>query len=63
MRDTISDMLRANLAASRAAVAALLLAVTCGLGGCAGGGAPGGSFAMAGGGTTVAFESIDGPPP
>ncbi|HKS20928.1 MAG TPA: hypothetical protein VJS63_17115, partial [Bradyrhizobium sp.] len=34
------------------------------LGGCAGGGgAASGAFAMAGGGSTVAFESIDGPPP
>ena len=37
----------------------------CALGGCAGSGAASGSFAMAGagGGPTVAFESIDGPPP
>ncbi len=41
----------------------MLLAVACGLGGCAGGGAAGGPFAMAGGSPTVAFESIDGPPP
>jgi hypothetical protein len=48
----------------RAAVAVLLLGIACGLGGCASGGASS-SFAMAdsGGGTTVAFESIDGPPP
>jgi hypothetical protein len=45
----------------------LLLAMACGLGGCAGGG--GGvesAFAQAGNGNngaTVAFESIDGPPP
>jgi hypothetical protein len=63
MRDTISDIFRARLAAPRAAIAALLLTVACGLGGCAGGGAPGGSFAMATSGSTVAFESIDGPPP
>ena len=46
-------------------VAALLLAIGCGLGGCAGGGAASASFAMAsaGSGPTVAFESIDGPPP
>src|SRR5215470_8380527 len=52
-------------AASRAAIAATLLAA-CALGGCAstGGGAASGAFAMAGGGAaTVAFESIDGPPP
>jgi hypothetical protein len=46
-------------------MAAVLLAMACGLGGCAGGGAVSGSFAMAsaGNGPTVAFESIDGPPP
>jgi hypothetical protein len=44
-------------------MAALLLAFACGLSGCASSGAAGGSFAMAGGGATVAFESIDGPPP
>ena len=49
----------------RAVTAVALLAVACALGGCASGGAPGGSFAMASGGSgpTVAFESIDGPPP
>ena len=47
--------------ASRAAMAAALLAIACGFGGCAGGGASG-PMAMAGG-ATVAFESIDGPPP
>src|SRR5438876_7173440 len=52
--------------APRAMLAATWLAVACGLGGCASGGAGNNSFAMAGGGaggTTVAFESIDGPPP
>ena len=45
-------------------IAAALFAVSCTLGGCAGGGAASGSFAMAtSGGSTVAFESIDGPPP
>jgi hypothetical protein len=42
------------------------LVVACGLGGCANGGAVANSYAMAGGGgngATVAFESIDGPPP
>jgi hypothetical protein len=44
-------------------MAAALLAA-CALGGCASTGAGSGSFAMAsGGGSTVAFESIDGPPP
>jgi hypothetical protein len=44
-----------------------LFVVACALGGCAGGGTASSSFAMAssgsGGGATVAFESIDGPPP
>jgi len=52
--------------AGRAAIAAALLAVACGLGGCAGGAATN-SYAMASSrsanGATVAFESIDGPPP
>lgn len=66
MRDIIQTLFRAVTAgptAPRAAVAAVLLAIACGLGGCAGSGAASGSFAMAGGGATVAFESIDGPPP
>jgi hypothetical protein len=48
---------------SRVVVAAVWLALTCGLGGCASGGAASNSFAMASDGATVAFESIDGPPP
>jgi hypothetical protein len=68
MRDTIATLFRAATAkrtAPRAAAATMLLALACVLGGCASGGAPGGSFAMASGGSgaTVAFESIDGPPP
>ncbi len=49
----------------RAGFAALVVAAACALGGCAGGGAVSDSFAMAGApsGPTVAFESIDGPPP
>ncbi len=50
----------------RAAIAALLLAATCALGGCASGGATSNAYAMApstGGGATVAFETVDGPPP
>jgi len=41
------------------------MAMACGLGGCAGGGAVSGSFAMASAASipTVTFESIDGPPP
>jgi hypothetical protein len=57
----------AGSAAPRALRAVVLLAVLCGLGGalggCAGGGPAGNAFASAGGGATVAFESIDGPPP
>ena len=53
----------AGFGAPRALRAALLLAGLCALGGCASGGAPAGAFASAGGGATVAFESIDGPPP
>jgi hypothetical protein len=57
----------AGSAAPRALRAALLLAVLCGfgggLGGCASGGPAASAFASAGGGATVAFESIDGPPP
>jgi hypothetical protein len=61
MRDTITTLFRVGR--PRAAFATLLLAA-CGLGGCASGGSVGGSFAMtSGGGPTVAFESIDGPPP
>ncbi len=54
------------LRAGSRVLAAMLLAATCALGGCAGGGPASNSYAMApssGGGTTVAFESIDGPPP
>jgi hypothetical protein len=64
MRDVIKALC---LRTPRVMIAAALLVVSCALGGCAGGGAASGSFAMApgpsGGGPTVAFESIDGPPP
>src|SRR6202045_1055967 len=67
MRDTIATLFRAATAsrtAPRAAATAMLLALACALRGRASRGAPGGSFAMASGsGATVAFESIDGPPP
>jgi hypothetical protein len=60
MSDTIVPLYRL----ARAAIAAALLAAACALGGCANNGAASDSFAMAGGnGPTVAFESIDGPPP
>jgi hypothetical protein len=62
MREASSLLYRAG----RAAIAVALLALACGLGGCAGGAATN-SYAMAtgpsGSGSTVAFESIDGPPP
>jgi hypothetical protein len=63
MRDTLAPLFQAS---PRGIVAAALLVVACALGGCAGGGAASGSYAMAAGdssGATVAFESIDGPPP
>ena len=62
MRDIIPASCRKT---PRAMIAAALFVVACALGGCAGGGAASGSFAMAtsGGGSTVTFESIDGPPP
>ncbi|MGL9623345.1 hypothetical protein QRQ56_35880 [Bradyrhizobium sp. U531] len=47
-------------------LAVMLLAASATLGGCAGGGGAANSYAMApstGSGATVAFESIDGPPP
>jgi hypothetical protein len=52
-----------NQSALRAVRAVMLLAMLCELGGCAAGSAPSNSLASAPGGTTVAFESIDGPPP
>jgi len=64
MRNTL---IASRLRAPRAMMAAALFVVASALGGCAGGGATGSnSYAMApsaGGGPTVAFESIDGPPP
>src|ERR1700731_829180 len=63
MRDAIVTLFRAGRTAPRTAIAGLLLAMACGLGGCGGGGAAQGAFAMAGNSATVAFESIDGPPP
>jgi hypothetical protein len=68
MSDTIATLFRAvagTRTAPRAAAAAMLLAMACGLGGCAGSGAASGAYAMAASssGATVAFESIDGPPP
>ncbi|WP_426611473.1 hypothetical protein [Bradyrhizobium sp. McL0616] len=62
MRDASSILRRAG---SRV-LAVMLLATATALGGCAGGNVPSNSYAMApsaGSGATVAFESIDGPPP
>jgi hypothetical protein len=59
MRDASKFLLRAGRITPRAVIATALLVIACGLGGCAGGG----QLAQGGGGTTVAFESIDGPPP
>jgi hypothetical protein len=61
MRDTIIPPFRAASRRRAVATAAVLLLIGCGLGGCASSG--GGAFAQSGGGATVAFESIDGPPP
>jgi hypothetical protein len=65
MRLTITPLHRSANTVPRALAAAFLLAVASGLGGCAGGGAGTNSFAMAGAGpgSTIAFESVDGPPP
>src|SRR6202171_4603260 len=62
MRDTIITLCRIG---PRAVIAATLVFAACALGGGASGGAVNDSFAMAasGGSATVAFESIDGPPP
>jgi hypothetical protein len=65
MTHTIASLFQSKTIAMRATVAAAVLVAACALGGCAGGGAASNSYAMAsaGGGPTVTFESIDGPPP
>jgi hypothetical protein len=64
MRDASNHLNRPGRSLLRACGAAVLLAVACALGGCAGGGAATSSaFAMASDGPTITFESIDGPPP
>jgi hypothetical protein len=67
MRDASTILHRIIRTAPRAALAAIWLVIAGLLGGCAGGGATSDSYAMAssgaGGGPTVTFESIDGPPP
>ena len=60
MREASTQSLRANL---HACIVTMLLATSCGLAGCAGGGAPQNSYAMATSGPTITFEQIDGPPP
>ena len=64
MSDPSVFLFRVCRIAPRATIAAILLTIACGLGGCAGGAASN-SFAMANnpGGPTIAFESVDGPPP
>ena len=65
MRHAITPLPRSANTVPRALAVAVLLAIAPGLGGCAGGGTGTNSFAMAGAGpgSTIAFESIDGPPP
>ena len=64
MSDLSVILFRVCRIARRAAMAAILVTMAGGLGGCAGGAASN-SFAMASNpsGPTIAFESIDGPPP
>src|ERR1700691_3998048 len=64
MSDLPVILFRVSRIALRATMATVLLTTAVGLGGCAGGAASN-SFAMASNasGPTVAFESIDGPPP
>src|SRR4051794_18108232 len=61
MRNTITTQFR--MGSPRAAAAAILVAIASGLGGCASSEIANGSFAASGEGPSVAFESIDGPPP
>jgi hypothetical protein len=65
MRDASNNLARPCRTLLRAGCAALWLAAACALGGCAAGGTTAsGAFAMATeGAQTIAFESIDGPPP
>ncbi len=64
MREASNHRKRAGRASLRACIAALLLATAGTLGGCAGSGATSGAYAMATpDAQTIAFESIDGPPP
>jgi len=64
MRDASTISAKAGRIARRACLAALITAAVCALGGCAGSGGSSGAYAMASNDApTVAFESVDGPPP
>jgi len=64
MREASNNRKRGGRAVLRGCLAGLLLATAGTLGGCAGSGATSGAYAMATpDGQTIAFESIDGPPP
>src|SRR3954469_18131472 len=65
-KTSITTLTRITRFMPRAAIAAMLLAATCTLGGCASGGAASNAYAMAastGSGATVTFDTVDGPPP
>jgi len=64
MREASPILIRTCRTALRAVTAAGVVAIACGLAGCAGNGSTGGAFATASAANapTVAFESIDGPP-
>src|SRR5579884_1192564 len=64
MREASNHWKRAGRTCLRGGVVVLLLATAAALGGCAGSGAASGAYAMATpDAQTIAFESIDGPPP
>ena len=63
MREASAHPKSAGSLSLRGCFAALLLVAASGLGGCAGGGTASRAFVMASNGQTVAFDSIDGPPP
>jgi hypothetical protein len=65
MREASNHWKRAGRTTLRAGIVGLLLATASTLGGCAGSGAASGAYAMASAtdSPTIAFESIDGPPP
>jgi hypothetical protein len=67
MRDVSTTLIRVGRIVLRCVASVLLLTAACALAGCASGGSTSGAYAMVGPaaseGATVAFESIDGPPP